>query len=66
MIATIHYQIAAYEGVIKVECDPDDEEESIIAKAKHRLIRTTGSLPWGSQSWKVVNREAEKGDCYVL
>jgi len=57
MIATVKYQVATYSGEIKVICNENDEEEYIIAKAKRILIqRLGGSLPFGYESWKVVER----------
>jgi len=57
MIATVKYQVATYAGEVTVSCEPDDEDEFIIARAKRQLINRTGSLPLGSESWKVINRE---------
>lgn len=57
MIATVKYQIATYSGEIKVNCDKNDEDEYIIAKAKRILIKKIGGvLPFGYESWKVVER----------
>lgn len=57
MNAIVKYQVATYEGTVCVYCEPDDENELIIAKAKKIVTRLAGgSLPYGSQSWKVVER----------
>ena len=57
MTAVVKYQIATYSGEITVTCEPDDENEVIIAKAKRILTRQAGgSLPFGYESWKVVER----------
>lgn len=56
MIATVKYQIATYQGEVKVNCNPDDEDEHIIAKAKAALRQRTGSFPYGYESWKVIGR----------
>lgn len=57
MIATVKYQVATYSGEIKVNCNENDENEYIIAKAKRILTkRAGGSLPFGYESWKVVER----------
>ncbi|WP_375585953.1 hypothetical protein [Cyclobacterium xiamenense] len=57
MTATVKYRVATYQGEVQVPCDPDDENEVIIAKAKRIVTRQAGgSLPWGSQSWRVIDR----------
>ena len=57
MIATVKYQVATYSGEVKVNCDENDENEVIIAKAKRIVTqRAGGSLPFGYESWKVVGR----------
>ncbi len=59
MLATVKYQVATYSGEVKVNCSPNDEDNFIIAKAKKILRQSSGSLPFGYESWKVVNREYE-------
>ena len=57
MIATVKYQVTTYSGDVQVNCDENDEDEYIIAKAKRIVTqRSGGSLPFGYQSWKVVER----------
>jgi hypothetical protein len=56
MEATVKYQIATYEGEVIIPCEPDEEDEVIIAKAKSKLRKDSGPLPFGYQSWKVVER----------
>ena len=57
MIATVKYQIATYSGEVQVNCNENDEDECIIAKAKRIVTqRSGGSLPYGYESWKVVER----------
>ena len=57
MIATVKYQVATYSGEVQVNCDENDEDEYIIAKAKRIVTqRSGGSLPFCYQSWKVVER----------
>ena len=57
MLATVEYQIATYSGKVKVNCDPNDEYDHIIAKAKRVVkLKTGGSLPFGYESWKVTER----------
>jgi hypothetical protein len=55
--ATVQYQIATYKGEVDVYCEPDDDNDVIIAKAKKTLTRQYGHLPYGYQSWKVISRE---------
>jgi len=57
MLATVKYQVATYSGKIKVNCNENDEDEYIIAKAKKMVTqRSGGSLPFSYESWKVVER----------
>ena len=57
MLATVEYQIATYSGTVSVTCEPDDDEEIIISKAKEQLRRKAGILPFGYQSWKILKKE---------
>lgn len=57
MIAIVKYQVATYSGEVQVYCDENDEDEYIIAKARRIVIQKAGgSLPFGYESWKVVER----------
>lgn len=56
MEATVAYQIATYSGTINVQCDPDDDNETIINKAKRILKGRVGHFPFGYESWRVVER----------
>ena len=57
MTAIVRYQIATYSGEVQVNCNENDEDEYIIAKAKRIVTqRSGGSLPYGYESWKVVER----------
>ena len=56
MVATVKYQVATYSGEVQVNCNENDEDEYIIAKAKRILTRAGGFLPFGYESWKVVDR----------
>ena len=57
MIATVKYQVATYSGEVQVNCNENDEDEHIIAKAKRIVTqRAGGSLPFGCEIWKVVER----------
>lgn len=55
MIAIVKYQIATYSGEIRVPCDPEDDNDIIIAKAKRVLRNRAGEFPFGYQSWKVTD-----------
>jgi hypothetical protein len=54
--AIVKYQVATYSGEIQVTCNPDDDDDIIIAKAKRQLIRRSGPLPFGYQSFRVIER----------
>lgn len=57
MIARVKYQVATYSGEIEVNCNENDEDEVIIAIARTIVRRKAGgSLPFGYESWKVVQR----------
>ena len=57
MIATVKYKVATYSGEVQVNCNENDEDEYIITKAKRIVTqRAGGSLPFGYESWKVVER----------
>lgn len=56
--ATVKYQVATYSGEITVNCDSNDDDDQITARAKSQLIRRSGgSLPFGYESFRVINRE---------
>jgi hypothetical protein len=58
MRATIQYQVATYRGQVELKCDDNDEDDYIIAKAKAIVKRQAGgSLPYGYESWKVIERD---------
>jgi len=54
--ATVKYQIATYSGEVKVNCNENDEDEIVIAKAKQVLRNRAGGFPIGYESWKVIER----------
>lgn len=57
MTALVKYQIATYSGEVEVSCDPDDDNEYIIRKARAIERGVFGeSFPFGYESWKVVDR----------
>ena len=58
MTAKVKYSIATYEGTILVSCTRDEDDESIIARAKRILRHQAGSFPIGIyyESWKVIYR----------
>ena len=56
MTATVKYQIATYAGTVYVSYEEEDDDETIIAKAKNQLRRRIGTFPFGYQSFKVTKR----------
>jgi len=57
-VAGVKYQVATYQGEITVNCFDDDDDGVVIAKAKQKLRRECGgSLPFGYESFEVVERE---------
>ena len=57
----VKYQIASYSGEEIVYCDANDDNEVIIAKCKKQLCRNL-PLPYGSESFKIIEREDYYGD----
>lgn len=56
-LATIKYQIATYSGTVEVNCLENDDNDFIIAQARKKVRRLAGgSLPFGYQSFKIINR----------
>ena len=58
----VKYQVATYSGEEIVYCNSNDDNDYIIAKAKRKLIRSVGSLPFGYESFKIIEREDYFGD----
>ena len=55
--ATVKYAIATYSGTVTVTCDENDDNDFIIAIAKRQLTREDGPLPFGYESWKIIERD---------
>jgi hypothetical protein len=50
----VKYQVATYSGVISVRVSDDDDNATIVAKAKAKLRRQAGgTLPFGYQHFKI-------------
>jgi hypothetical protein len=48
--ALVEYWVATYHGTVDVPCEADEDTESVCARAKAKLTRTSGgSLPYGAQ-----------------
>ncbi|MDD4972012.1 MAG: hypothetical protein PHT07_21505 [Paludibacter sp.] len=59
----VHYQIATYSGEEIVYCDSNDEIEFINAKCKRQLRQKAGgSLPFGYESFKIIERKDYFGE----
>jgi hypothetical protein len=57
----VKYQIASYSGEEIVYCNSDDDYDYIIAKCKRQLSRDA-PLPFGSQSFRIVERKDYYGN----
>jgi len=55
MTKTLEYWIADYHGFVDVDCDENDDFEVLKMKAKNALRKKTGDLPFGYESFKVVD-----------
>lgn len=55
MTATVKYQVATYSGEVQVRCSEDEDDDVIIARAK-RMLSRGAPLPYGYQSWRVIER----------
>lgn len=57
MLSTVKYQVASYSGVIHVNSTPDEDSETVEARAKKLLTRQSGgSLPYGFERFTEVER----------
>jgi len=52
-MAEVAYQAATYSGTLYVNCGEDDDSETIKAKARAKLVRQCGPLPFGYESFKI-------------
>lgn len=59
MLITLRYHLGTYEGEISVNASEDDDNATIIARARRQLFRRSGGAPLGlyAESWKIVSRE---------
>jgi hypothetical protein len=58
-MVTVKYNIGTYSGEVEVTCEPEDDNEQIIAKAKKLLKQKVGSYPAGMyyEHYKVIRPE---------
>jgi hypothetical protein len=56
VIAIVEYQVATYSGKIEVRCDENETNDEVEARAKAQLSKQVGGLPYGYQSFRVVQR----------
>lgn len=55
--ATVQYQIGTYSGTIDVvDTDPNEDNETIEARARAELKRRIGSLPPGAETFRLIAR----------
>lgn len=59
-IATIKYQHGTYSGTVTVQCNDNDDHETLIAKAKKHLFKNAHGLSMCYESYKVVEREYDE------
>ena len=53
---TVRYSVGTYSGEVVVVADADAEAEHVIARARRIVThRAGGSLPFGAESWRVVD-----------
>jgi len=58
MIAIVTYQKNRRIETVQVECKKDDDDRTIVAKAKKAILMASGySLPLGFYGWQVVRRK---------
>ena len=60
--ATVKYQYGPYKGIITIYADENDDNETIIARAKAQLRRGGWlTLPMAYESFTVAGREPDNG-----
>lgn len=59
--ARVQYNVGTFTGeVMLYDVGPDEEDETIVARARKLVTRNAGgSLPPGAQTWKVLSRGGE-------
>jgi hypothetical protein len=63
MLSTVKWQIGTYSGSVEVLSEPDEDAESVIARAKRRVMRDFGPHPGMClERWREVSREDTNGD----
>ncbi len=58
----VKYQIATYSGEEIVYCDSNDDNDIVFAKCKRQLKARCGTLPFGYESFKIIEREDYFGE----
>ena len=63
MLVEVKYQVATYKGSVYVNCDRNDDNDTIIAITRKKAIRIAGgSLPFGYERWTVIHKDDEDED----
>lgn len=57
--AIVRYYAGPYSGLIVVPSTPDDDEETILARARAK-VRKTMTLPMYADGYKLVSRDDEE------
>lgn len=58
-MATVRYQAGPYSGEIHIASTEDEDDEEILARARHR-IRKQMTLPMYYESYEIVSRGEEE------
>jgi hypothetical protein len=54
---TVEYSVATYHGTVDVFASDDADDEKVLLAAKLQLRMKAGTLPFGSQSFRVKSEE---------
>ena len=58
--AMVKYQHGAYKGVVEVQCDDNDDNDVIYARAKREIFRNIPGLSTCYESFKINSREYDE------
>lgn len=55
-VCVVRYVVASYSGTVEVLARPDEDDDTVCARARGQLRRRSGSLPWGAHRFRVLSR----------